>query len=118
MNTLALQTDGLSAGYGKVTVIHGLALQVPEGATVALLGPNGAGKTTTLGALTGTVRSNGGAVRLFGQRIDGLSTYHRALRGLTLVPEGRGVFPGLSVGENLDLAVDSARGVEIGRAHV
>jgi branched-chain amino acid transport system ATP-binding protein len=49
---------------------------------------------------------------LFGERIDGLSAYHRALRGLTLVPEGRGVFPGLSVGENLELAAESARGVD------
>jgi branched-chain amino acid transport system ATP-binding protein len=108
---LALQAEELSAGYGKVSVLHDLSLSVPEGATVALLGPNGAGKTTTLGALTGTVHSTG-AVRLFGQRIDGLSTYHRATRGLTLVPEGRGVFPGLTVGENLELAAESARGVD------
>jgi branched-chain amino acid transport system ATP-binding protein len=110
----ALETEDLSAGYGKVTVIHDLSLTVPEGATVALLGPNGAGKTSTLGALTGTVRSSGGAVRLFGQRIDGLSTYHRALRGLTLIPDGRGVFPGLSVGENLELAAESAQRVDSG----
>jgi branched-chain amino acid transport system ATP-binding protein len=87
-------------------------MAVPEGATVALLGPNGAGKTSTLGALTGTVATSGGAVRLFGQRIDGLSTYYRAKRGLTLVPDGRGVFPGLSVGENLELAAESAQGVD------
>ncbi|HEX3705024.1 MAG TPA: ABC transporter ATP-binding protein [Mycobacteriales bacterium] len=110
--TAALEIENLSAGYGKVSVIHELSMTVPEGATVALLGPNGAGKTTTLGALTGTVRSSGGAIRLFGRRIDGLSTYHRAVRGLTLVPDGRGVFPGLSVGENLELAAASAQGVD------
>lgn len=112
MSRLALETDGLCAGYGKVAAIHDLSLAVPEGATVALLGPNGAGKTTTLSALTGTVRATAGTVRLFGQRIDHLSTYHRAMRGLTLVPEGRGVFPGLTVGENLQLAAESARGVD------
>ena len=112
MGGAALEVEGLAAGYGKVTVINDLSMTVPEGATVALLGPNGAGKTSTLGALTGTVRTTAGTVRLFGQRIDGLSTYHRSLRGLTLVPEGRGIFPGLSVGENLELAAESARGVD------
>jgi branched-chain amino acid transport system ATP-binding protein len=108
----ALEVEGLNAGYGKVTVIHDLALTVPEGAVVALLGPNGAGKTSTLGAITGTVRASSGVIRLFGERIDGLSAYHRASRGLTLVPEGRGIFPGLNVSENLELAVESARGVD------
>ncbi|HVX70840.1 MAG TPA: ABC transporter ATP-binding protein [Mycobacteriales bacterium] len=112
MAPAALEVEHLSAGYGKVTVIHDLSMTVPEGAVVALLGPNGAGKTSTLGALTGTVRSTGGAIRLFGQRVDGLSAYHRAKRGLTLVPEGRGIFPGLTVGENLELAVESAQGVD------
>jgi branched-chain amino acid transport system ATP-binding protein len=112
MSRAALEVEDLSAGYGKVTVIQNLSMTVPEGATVALLGPNGAGKTSTLGALTGSVRSTSGKIRLFGERIDGLSAYHRALRGLTLVPEGRGVFPGLSVGENLELAAESARGVD------
>ncbi|HVT65242.1 MAG TPA: ABC transporter ATP-binding protein, partial [Mycobacteriales bacterium] len=112
MSTLALEVENLTAGYGKVTVIHDLSMNVPEGAVVALLGPNGVGKTSTLGALTGTVRASGGAIRLFGERIDGLSSYHRAKRGLTLVPEGRGIFPGLSVGENLELAAESAQGVD------
>jgi branched-chain amino acid transport system ATP-binding protein len=109
--TPALEVEGLYAGYGKVTVIHDLSLTVPEGTTVALIGPNGAGKTSTLGALTGMVRSTGGVVRLFGQRIDHLSAYHRAALGLTLIPEGRGIFPGLATGEVLELAAESARGV-------
>ncbi|HVW81020.1 MAG TPA: ABC transporter ATP-binding protein [Mycobacteriales bacterium] len=112
MNRPALEVEHLAAGYGKVTVIRDLSMTVPEGAVVALLGPNGVGKTSTLGALTGTVRSTGGAIRLFGERIDGLSPYHRAKRGLTLVPEGRGIFPGLTVGENLELAAESAQGVD------
>jgi branched-chain amino acid transport system ATP-binding protein len=108
----ALEVEHLYAGYGKATVIRDLNLVVPEGSTVALLGPNGVGKTSTLGALTGTVKTSSGIVRLGGVRIDQLSTYHRAALGLVLIPEGRGVFPGLNVGENLELASESARGVD------
>jgi branched-chain amino acid transport system ATP-binding protein len=108
----ALEVSHLYAGYGKATVVRDLNLTVPEGATVALLGPNGAGKTSTLGALTGMVKVSSGSIRLHGVNIGGLSTYERAKRGLALIPEGRGVFPGLSVGENLALAADSARGVD------
>jgi branched-chain amino acid transport system ATP-binding protein len=107
----ALEVSHLYAGYGKATVVRDLNLTVPEGSTVALLGPNGAGKTSTLGALTGMVKVSSGAIRLHGVNIGGLSTYERAKRGLALIPEGRGVFPGLSVGENLALAADSARDV-------
>jgi branched-chain amino acid transport system ATP-binding protein len=110
--TAALTVDHLYAGYGKATVIRDLNLIVPEGATVALLGPNGAGKTSTLGALTGLVKVSSGSVWLGRRRLDGLSAYRRASYGLTMIPEGRGIFPGLSVGENLALAADSARGVD------
>jgi branched-chain amino acid transport system ATP-binding protein len=103
---------GLYAGYGKSTVVRDLNLAVPEGETVALLGPNGAGKTSTLGALTGSVKVSAGSIRLNGVNISGLSTYERAKRGLVLVPEGRGIFPGLTVAENLAIAADSARGVD------
>jgi branched-chain amino acid transport system ATP-binding protein len=112
--TAALEVEHLYAGYGKTTVIRDLNLLVPTGATVALLGPNGVGKTSTLGALTGTVRTTGGVIRLNGVRIDRLSTYQRAARGLLLIPEGRGIFPGLNVAENLELAAESARGVDAG----
>jgi branched-chain amino acid transport system ATP-binding protein len=85
---------------------------VPQGATVALLGPNGAGKTSTLGALTGQVKVSAGTIRLYGHDINRLSTYHRAKVGLALIPEGRGIFPGLSVADNLAVAADSAQGVD------
>ena len=110
----ALELRHLYAGYGKATVVRDLNLSVPEGATVALLGPNGAGKTSTLGAVTGTVKVSSGSILLHGVNIGRLSTYQRANRGLVLVPEGRGVFPGLSVGENLALSADSAHGVDAG----
>ena len=112
MTGSALAVRDLRAGYGKVRVLHGLSLDVPEGYTVALLGANGAGKTTTLGALTGSVKTTGGDVRLYGQSVTRLSTYQRAQRGLTLIPDGRGVFTGLTVTENLQIAADAASGVD------
>lgn len=110
--TNALEVEHLYAGYGRTTVIRDLNFEVPEGATVALLGPNGAGKTSTLGAITGQVKVSAGSVRLYGHDINHLSTYHRAKVGLALIPEGRGIFPGLSVSDNLAIASDSAHGVD------
>jgi branched-chain amino acid transport system ATP-binding protein len=107
-----LEVRGLYAGYGKTTVIRDLDLSVPEGATVALLGPNGAGKTTTLRAITGSVKITGGHIRLGNTNITRLSAYQRAKRGVALIPEGRGIFPGLTVAENLAIAADSAQGVD------
>jgi branched-chain amino acid transport system ATP-binding protein len=110
--TTALEVRNLYAGYGKTTVVRDLNLSVPEGATVALLGPNGAGKTSTLGAITGSVKISSGAVVMGNANITRLSAYERAKRGLALIPEGRGIFPGLTVEENLQIAADSAQGVD------
>jgi branched-chain amino acid transport system ATP-binding protein len=110
--TALLEVRGLYAGYGKTTVIRDLNLSVPEGGTVALLGPNGAGKTTTLRAITGSVKITAGHIRLGNVNITRLSTYQRAKRGVALIPEGRGIFPGLTVAENLAIAADSAQGVD------
>ena len=107
-----LELEGVTTGYGKVEVVHDLSMSVPAGAVVALLGPNGAGKTTTLRAISGTLSVWQGAIRRAGHRIDGRSTYAIARRGVTLVPEGRGVFPGLNVRENLEIAVRAARDVD------
>jgi branched-chain amino acid transport system ATP-binding protein len=104
-----LEVDRVCAGYGRVQVIHDVTLTVPEGATVAVLGPNGVGKTTLLRALSGTLPLTSGAIRLAGRRVDGASPYRIARRGLTLIPEGRGVFPGLTVAENLTIAARAAR---------
>jgi branched-chain amino acid transport system ATP-binding protein len=108
----ALELRNLRAGYGKVEVLHGIDMTVPEGATVAILGPNGAGKTTTLGAISGTVQISGGRLALKGHTINRVAPYERARRGLVLIPEGRGIFPGLSVEDNLSIAADSAVGVD------
>jgi len=102
--TPVLEVRDLRAGYGRIEVLHGVSFAVPAGTVVAVLGPNGAGKTTTLGAIAGTVAVRGGRVLLDGHRIDGRRPSAIARRGLTLVPEGRGVFPGLSVEENLRIA--------------
>ena len=104
----ALELADVRAAYGRIEVLHGLTMSVPDGSLVALLGPNGAGKTTTMRAISGTLPIRGGAIRLAGRRIDGLRASVIARRGLTLVPEGRGVFPGLSVEENLRIAHRSA----------
>ena len=105
---LALELDGVTTGYGKVEVLHGLSLAVPAGSVVALIGPNGAGKTTTLRAIAGTLPAWRGAIRLDGRRIETLRPVERARAGLTLIPEGRGIFPGLSVRDNLDIASRAA----------
>ena len=104
----ALELRGVSAGYGRIEVIHDIDLAVPAGSVVALLGPNGAGKTTTLAAIAGTIPLMGGDLLLDGQSVRGLSTYERTRRGVVLVPEGRSVFPSLSVQENLELVVRAA----------
>jgi branched-chain amino acid transport system ATP-binding protein len=106
--TPALELRGLSAGYGRIEVVHDIDLVVPAGSVVALLGPNGAGKTTTLAAIAGTIPLMSGDLLLDGQSIRGLSTYERTRRGIVLVPEGRSVFPSLSVEDNLELVVRAA----------
>ena len=100
-----LEVDGVTSGYGKVEILHDLSIGVPEGSVVALLGPNGAGKTTTLKVISGTLPVWNGQVRLDGERLDGRTAFDIARRGLTLVPEGRGIFPGLEVRENLEIGV-------------
>ncbi|MEG9528447.1 MAG: ABC transporter ATP-binding protein [Hyphomicrobiales bacterium] len=98
-----LEVTGLSAGYGQVEVLHGLDFQVPKGQVVALIGPNGAGKTTTMRALSGMIRPRAGSIRLNGREIGGLDSHDVARFGLAHSPEGRRVFPTLSVEDNLTL---------------
>jgi branched-chain amino acid transport system ATP-binding protein len=100
-----LVVDGLRAGYGADgDVLHGVALEVPEGGVLALLGPNGAGKSTLLQTIAGFLVPRAGSVRLRGQPIDGHDPATIARCGLYLVPERRAVFPNLTVADNLRLA--------------
>jgi branched-chain amino acid transport system ATP-binding protein len=113
-----LAVDRVTSGYGKVEVLHDLTLSVPAGCVVALLGPNGAGKTTTLRVLSGTLPAWRGSVRLDGRRIDRGSPYEIARRGVVLIPEGRGIFPGLTVADNLAVGARSEPGVTADQRHL
>jgi branched-chain amino acid transport system ATP-binding protein len=105
----ALVLKELSAGYRGVPVVRELNLEVRPGEVVALLGPNGAGKTTTLETIAGLNRPISGTVELSGETISGVPAHLLARRGLALVPEGRALFPGLTVREHLRLAVGRGR---------
>jgi ABC-type branched-subunit amino acid transport system ATPase component/ABC-type branched-subunit amino acid transport system permease subunit len=98
---LQLDAADLGAGYGAVPVLHRIALEVRQGELVALLGANGAGKSTTMRALSGLLRPASGTIRLGGDRIEHLEAPAIAAAGLVLVPEGRQVFPELTVRDNL-----------------
>lgn len=103
MSEALLDVKKLHSGYGAVEVLRGVDLQVMPGETVALLGSNGAGKTTLNHTLSGLVATRAGQVRFDGQDITGLHSQKVVSRGLIQVPEGRKVFPNLSVHENLEL---------------
>jgi branched-chain amino acid transport system ATP-binding protein len=96
-----LTIKNLSAGYGKVQVLHGISIDVPRGKVVTLIGSNGAGKTTTMRAISGMIAPTGGEISLNGQRIDGKEPFHIARLGLAHSPEGRRVFATMTVSDNL-----------------
>jgi len=96
-----LEITNLVAGYGKVKVLHAINLEVPNGKLVTLIGSNGAGKTTTLRAVSGMIKPESGDIRLNGQSIAGLPSHEITRRGLAHSPEGRRVFPTLTVTDNL-----------------
>jgi branched-chain amino acid transport system ATP-binding protein len=96
-----LEVRNVSASYGEVKALRNLTLDVAAGETMALVGRNGAGKTTTLRVIAGVIHPLVGDVRWDGQSIVGLPPEERVRRGIALVPEGRGVFPGMTVEENL-----------------
>ena len=96
-----LAVHQLSVAYGGIQAVRELSLDVAPGEMVCLIGANGAGKTTTLKALSGLLAPHGGSVHFDGQSITRLPAHEIARRGLALVPEGRGVFPRMSVAENL-----------------
>ena len=101
MRAPILVVEGLAAGYGPSQVLFGIDLQVGTGEVVTLMGRNGMGKSTTIACLSGMHRATAGAITLAGHRIERLPSYRIAQHGLGLVPEGRQVFPALTVRENL-----------------
>ncbi len=109
MSEPLLEVRGLRASYGSIEVLHGIDLEVPVGSVVAVLGPNGAGKTTLLSVLAGLHPASAGDVVLGGRRVNGARADHLARAGLCLVPEGRGIFPNLTVHEHLRMVTHSGR---------
>jgi branched-chain amino acid transport system ATP-binding protein len=98
---IELELTGIQAGYGEMPALFGVTLKVPAASVTALLGSNGAGKTTLLRVASGLVRPWKGSVRFRGASLDGVGIRERARQGLCLIPEGRGIFPTLTVKENL-----------------
>ena len=96
-----LEVRGISVTYGPLTAVRNLSLSVAEGAIVSLIGSNGAGKTTTMKAIIGLKPVSAGEIYFDGRRIDGISAPQRVGRGIALSPEGRRVFPQMSVLDNL-----------------
>jgi branched-chain amino acid transport system ATP-binding protein len=104
-----LEIQALVAGYGELTVLRQVSFSVKSGELLVLAGPNGAGKSTLLATIMGTVKPSAGSVRLRGEELVGKPVWERTKLGLGLVPEGRGLFPSLTVWENLRVAAKAAR---------
>ena len=102
MSTL-LRLEGLEVGYHDLVAVHGVSLEVRAGEVVSLIGGNGAGKTTTLRAISGLLPLRSGTIEFEGERIGGRRSSDIARRGIAHVPEGRQLFPTMSVRENLEL---------------
>ena len=98
-----LRVERLAAGYGDLVAVRDVSLEVHAGELVALIGSNGAGKTTTLRAICGLIRPRGGTVELDGARVEGFTPAAIVARGIAHVPEGRQLFPSLTVRDNLEL---------------
>jgi branched-chain amino acid transport system ATP-binding protein len=110
--SLALEVRGIESGYGKIQVLWGVDVTLQEGSMVAVLGPNGAGKTTLLRTVMGIIRAWRGSVMMYGLDITSMPSHRRVELGLTMVPEGRRLFPDLTVRENLELGAYTRRARE------
>ena len=104
---MLLRVEGIEVGYGDLTAVGDVSLEVREGEAVALIGANGAGKTTTLRAVSGLLPLRRGRIEFEGQRLDGLTSAQIVARGIAHVPEGRQLFPTMTVLENLELGARS-----------
>jgi branched-chain amino acid transport system ATP-binding protein len=106
-----LELERVTAAYGRIEVLHGVDLVVPPASVVALLGPNGAGKSTTLKVASGQLVPTGGCVHLAGRHVNGVGADAIARLGVCTIPEGRGIFPNLTVRENLRMATYAGVGL-------
>lgn len=106
---MLLEINDLTLRYGRIEALHGISLYVNEGEVVALIGANGAGKTTTMRAISGLRAVSRGAIRFNGEEITNLRADLRVRRGICQSPEGRGIFPGMTVLDNLDMGAYTRR---------
>jgi branched-chain amino acid transport system ATP-binding protein len=104
MSEVLLETEGLHSFYGSSHILHGIDFRVRRGETIGLMGRNGMGKTTLIRSMLGHVRPRHGRVAVRGKTMTGVAPYLVARKGIAYVPEGRGIFPNLSVRENLLMA--------------
>ena len=116
MTTHAIELIDLRAGYGRIEVLHGVSFAVPTGSVFALLGPNGGGKSTTLQVISGKLRPTSGCVHIAGAHLNGARPDALARAGVSRIPEGRGIFPNLTVEENLRMWTYSA-GLSVREVH-
>jgi branched-chain amino acid transport system ATP-binding protein len=104
LNTpVMLKVDDLTVGYGAITAVKGLSFEVREGEIVSLIGSNGAGKSTTLRTISGLLKPKTGSIEFLGEKIDGIAGNEIVAKGICHSPEGRRIFPKMTVDENLDL---------------
>jgi len=109
-----LELVDVRAAYGRIEVVHGVSLRLPSGSCLALLGPNGAGKSTLLKVMSGRLSPAGGSVKLNGEEIGKSTPEQLARRGVCTIPEGRSIFPNLTVAENLLMYTFRGRSVKVG----
>jgi len=109
---MMLDVDGLCTGYGRIPILNGVSFTVSEGEFIGILGHNGMGKTTLLKALMGFLPATGGSVRFDGNDVTAAEPYHRARSGFGYVPQGREIFPGLTVYDNLRMGCTKQAGAE------
>ncbi|MGH3449651.1 MAG: ABC transporter ATP-binding protein [Haloechinothrix sp.] len=109
MSDALLEIKGIDAGYGDLTILHGIDLFVDEGERVLIFGPNGSGKSTLLKAISGLVSPTAGSVRLADRELVGRAAHQIVGAGLSYVPQDENVFPDLTVEENLEVGAATAR---------
>ena len=105
-----LDIENVSASYGMVQILRDISFQVKEKEIVSIIGPNGAGKTTLVKTISGLLHPINGAIRFRGENIEKLPPYEIVKKGITLIPEGREIFPRMTVEENLKLGAYTAKG--------
>src|SRR4051812_8101781 len=98
-----LELKNVSVAYGRIEAIHDMSFSVEEGEIVSLIGANGAGKSTTMKTISGILNPSQGSILFDGQDITKMKAHIRVIRGISQAPEGRGIFPGMTVLENLDM---------------